>query len=210
MLKNFGDIFRLKDHYDHLLTLSKTEQLSHFGFKSLHNLLQAIANSKQKALDRLLFALNIRYVGTKAAKLIAQTFPKIEQLFDINAVDLMKIEGVGPVLAKSVQTFFAQLDNISLIRDLQALGVNTNYVFFTKIKGDLTDKKVVITGVFILPRNDLISYLEKHNCLVMSTVSKNIDFVLVGQNPGSKLQKAKQLGIKILSEEQIYQILKLK
>ncbi len=206
-LDNFVDVYFLKTKYLQLLNLSNTTKLLHLGAKSINNLLNSIEATKKNSLERLLFGLNIRYVGSKAAKLLAINFQEVENLFNVTEEKLSKIEGFGPVLSKSIVNFFSLKQNKNLIINLKKLNINTKY--YSKMINDhfFNHKKIVITGIFEWSRKNLINKLENCGANVLDSVSSSVDFLLVGNKPGNKLQKAKKLNIKLITTKKLSDLL---
>jgi len=194
IVKDVADLYDLKK--------SDLTKLERFADKSAQNVIDSIQGSKDRPHDRLLFALGIRLVGSTAASLIAEHYDSLEDLFDIKADKLTKIAGIGPKVAASVEHFFAQKENQKIVGRLKKTGVN---IKAKKAKGPqpLKGKTIVLTGSLDkMSRSDaeeLIKSLGGHSS---SSVSKNTDFVVAGHEPGSKYDKAKKLGVKIITEAQ--------
>jgi DNA ligase (NAD+) len=184
-----------------LYNLDKTSIMKLEGFeeKSADNLLEAIENSKTRELSRLIHALGIRHVGQYAAQLLASHFGSIDNLTEARIDELENIKGVGKETAESVVSFFADKENQKLIKTLLERGLSPK----AKAKGPLEGKQFVFTGgLESLSRDDASDLVMKHGGIVASSVSKNIDFVVVGDNPGSKYEKAKKMGLKIINEKE--------
>lgn len=198
LLENVADIFRLG--YDRQRLINK-ERL---GEKSVQNLLQAIENSKGNNLDKLIFGLGIRHVGQKASMVLAKHFKNLEALSYAGIDELSSIRDIGDVIADSVVNYFHNEDNLMMIKDLEQLGLNLDYQDSSLGKETvLTDKKVVLTGSLVnFTRKEAKKIIEDMGGSVISSVSKNTDFVLVGESPGSKYDKAKDLGVTLLSEDE--------
>lgn len=206
-LKNAADIYYLKNYKDELL------KLENFGQKSVENLLNAIENSKNKPLDKFIYALGIRYVGIEAAKTLAKNVANIDELAHKTYDELLLIEEIGEKTAQSIINYFSNPENIQLINRLKEFGLNpkslkkeennsTNY---------LKDKTFVFTGELkSMTRNEASAKIEEFGGKETSSVSKKTSFVVVGDNPGSKYQKALELGVRILNEEQFLNLINLK
>jgi len=206
-LKNAADIYYLKNYKDELL------KLENFGQKSVENLLNAIENSKNKPLDKFIYALGIRYVGIEAAKTLAKNVANIDELAHKTYDELLLIEEIGEKTAQSIINYFSNPENIQLINRLKEFGLNpkslkkeennsTNY---------LKDKTFVFTGELkSMTRNEASAKIEELGGKETSSVSKKTSFVVVGDNPGSKYQKALELGVRILNEEQFLNLINLK
>ena len=193
------------DLYD--LELADLLKLERFAEKSAQNLLASIQASKNQPYDRLLYALGIRMVGRNTASLIAQHFDSLEDLFHIKADKLDHIYGVGPKVAQSVEQFFAQEENIKLIERLKESGVTikTNQ---TKGPQPLKGKTFVFTGSLEkMSRSEAEEIVRKLGGHPSSSVSKQTNYVVAGAEPGSKYDKAKKLGVKIISEEKFRNLL---
>lgn len=200
MLWNKGLVRTPADYYR--LEAEILAGLERLGPKSAQNLVEAIAASKQKGLERLLFALGIRFVGVKAARTLAQAFGDIEQLCQAEQDDLTAIPDIGPRIAESVVTWFTAPENRVLLVDLKEAGVvMTSTVKPVDAKSTLLGKTIVITGTLPgLTRPEATELAENAGANVSGSVSKKTDYVLAGEAAGSKLDKAKQLGITILDE----------
>lgn len=198
LLRNVADIFRLKEQRDYLVNKER------LGEKSVDNLIQAIENSKENNLDKLLFGLGIRHVGQKASTVLAKHYHTLEALSRATAEALSSIRDIGEVIAKSVVSYFNDEQHLILIDDLDSLGLNTTYLDSSLGKHTIfTDKKVVLTGSLLeFTRNEAKKIIEDMGGSVTSSVSKNTDYVLVGDSPGSKYDKAKALGVQTLSESE--------
>jgi DNA ligase (NAD+) len=189
------------------LALEPLVELERMGRKSAQNLLDGIAASKDRGLTRVLTGLAIRHVGEKVAELLAQEFGNIDALMQASAERLAQINGVGPVLAESIFKFFQGADGRKVIEELRTQGVKLTEESRPSTaqpgKTDLSGKTVVVTGTLKnYGRGEIEDLIKKHGGKVTASVSKKTDYVLVGENPGSKLEKARLLGIQILTEEE--------
>ncbi|WPX07756.1 NAD-dependent DNA ligase LigA [Anaerocellum danielii] len=200
LIKTPADIYYLK--FEDLVNLER------FGVKSTNNLLKAIQVSKNRPLDRLIYALGIRHIGQKAAKTLAEHISSIDDLFTISEEQLLSLPDFGEKMAKSVVTFFRQEQTRHLIERLKAAGVNT--VSEKKVKSDiLKGYTFVLTGALSkYSRNEAKEILENLGAKVTESVSKKTTAVIVGQDPGSKFTKAQQLGVRILNEEDFEKLVK--
>ncbi len=195
LIKSFVDIYKLKK--EDLLRLPR------FAERSAQNLIDAIQRSKETTLARFVFALGILYVGEFTAKVLARHFRALEDLYYIKAEKLMEIPQIGEKIARSVEAFFNDQKNIQTIEQLKALGLrvtNPDYEEQTTNK-PLQGLTFVITGTLPRPRKEIEEMIFSLGGHVASSVSRKTDYLLVGQEPGSKLQKAIQLGVKRLSYE---------
>lgn len=203
ILNTVADIYLLKEKKDKILSLEK------FGEKSFENLIEAIEKSKQNSLDKLLFGLGIRQVGSKASKVLADRFLDIDNLLNANIEDLQNIRDIGDITADAIITFFKDESNLHLIECLKEAGVNTRYNKVEKIESIFTNKVCVLTGsLSFLTRSEAEKKLEELGAIVTGSVSKKTDYVIYGESAGSKLEKAKNLNIKTLSEEEFIKELK--
>jgi DNA ligase (NAD+) len=201
LIDNVADLYKLER--DKLLELER------MGEKSADNLLAAIEKSKENSLERLLFGLGIRHVGAKAAKTIAQRFETMETLMAATKDELLEVEEIGEKMADSIQLYFSKPEVKELMEELQSLGVNMTYKGPKLIKVEDLDtpfagKTVVLTGkLSILTRNGAKEKLERLGAKVTGSVSKNTDMLIAGEDAGSKLDKAKKLGIDVWDEQQL-------
>ncbi len=203
-IKNIADIFKLDNSKEILM------QKEGFGERSIENLLNAIETSKSNNLDKLLFGLGIRHVGAKTGKVLAQNFPDIYQLAEASIDDLVDIKDIGETTAKSVYNYFQKEENLKMIEELDALGVNLKYLDErTTQETVFTGKTVVLTGTLEnYSRKEAKEIIENFGGNVSSAVSKNTDYLLAGESAGSKFDKAKDLGVKILSEADFVDMIK--
>lgn len=193
-----------------LYTLSgnKLLQLDNFKEKSVNNLLNAIEKSKSNSLDRLVFGLGIRNIGQASAKLLCDKFGDLDNIMNASAEQISEIDGFGGVMAQSVYNAFHEEHMIELIKRLKECGINTKY---EKIQIDdrFAGKTFVLTGTLpTLKRSEAKALIEKYGGKASGSVSKKTDYVLAGEEAGSKLDKAQQLGIKIITEEQFKDMIK--
>ncbi|MDD2180869.1 MAG: NAD-dependent DNA ligase LigA [Bacilli bacterium] len=203
-LKNISDFYVLHKHKEELM------ELEGFGEKSINNLLTNIEDSKNNSLEKLLFALGIRYVGSKTAKIIASYFKNIDKLKVANYDDLINIEEIGEVISNSIIDYFSNEDNLKLIDKLKEHNINMNYLGQDKMDNEIfSNKKFVLTGTLSnITRDEVKELIEKYGGTVVNSVSKKTDIVIVGDNPGSKYEKAKELDITVWDEFKFNEILK--
>ncbi len=195
-----GLVNDVADLYD--ITRDQLIALERMAEKSAQNIIDAVEASKEKPLSKFLYALGIRHVGEHISDILAQRFSRIEDLPTLSEEDLMNVDEVGPEVAASVVRFFRDKKNRESIERLKKAGVK---VIEPRIRtrGKLADKVFVFTGT--LPsygREEARSLVEKLGAKTASSVSKKVDFIVAGEDPGSKFDKAKELGIKILTEEE--------
>lgn len=193
-----------------LYTLSENKllQLDNFKEKSVNNLLGAIERSKSNSLDRLIFGLGIRNIGQASAKLLCDKFGDLDNIMNASAEQIAEIDGFGGVMAQSVYNAFHEEHMTELVRRLRECGINTKY---EKIQIDdrFTGKTFVLTGTLpTLKRSEAKALIEKYGGKASGSVSKKTDYVLAGEEAGSKLDKAQQLGIEIITEEQFKDMIK--
>ena len=196
----------LVDNIADLYSLKKEDLLKLEGFKdkSVQNLLDSIGKSKQQDLSRLIYGLGIRHVGKYAAQLLASKYNSIDELGKANEEDLKEIDGLGDKSAESIATFFATEENQKLIGRLKDIGVKTKQE--SKDGLPLQGKKFVFTGGLSISRPDASDLIKKKGGIVASSVNKDIDYVVVGENPGSKYKKAKNMNLNIIDEEEFKKI----
>lgn len=193
-----------------LYTLSENKllQLDNFKEKSVNNLLSAIEKSKSNSLDRLVFGLGIRNIGQASAKLLCDKFGDLDNIMNASAEQISEIDGFGGVMAQSVYNAFHEEHMIELIQKLKECVINTKY---EKIQIDdrFAGKTFVLTGTLpTLKRSKAKALIEKYGGKASGSVSKKTDYVLAGEEAGSKLDKAQQLGIEIITEEQFKDMIK--
>lgn len=191
------DIYNIKDRKEELI------ELEGFGDKSVNKLLDNIEKSKENSLEKLLFAIGISGIGEKNAKILAKKFMNIDNLMNASLEDLTNISDVGPILANSIYNFFKDADNIKLINDLKNIGMNMNYLGAQiKENEELLNKRIVVTGTLKkYTRDEIQNLIELNGGLWSTSVTKKTYAVIVGENPGSKYDKAKELNIPIWTEE---------
>ena len=197
------------------LTADQLLTLDNFKEKSVNKLLQAIDNSRQNSMERLLFGLGIRHVGAKAARLVSAEFKTVHQLMTVTAEEILTIDSIGQVIADSLVTYFANEQVHELIAELDSAQVNLTFLGRTAEEiaevaegSPVMGKKVVLTGTLDqLKRNDAKKWLEAHGASVVGSVSKNTDLLVAGHDAGSKLTKAEQLEIEIWDEQKFISIM---
>lgn len=201
LVRDPADLYQLR--YEDLVNLER------MGPKSSQNLLDAIAASKTNPLHRLLFALGIRHVGERAAKILAERFGSMERLSRASFEELVAIPEIGPKIAESVVDFFATEKNRDLIQKLAAAGVNMQEEKAPVQAKPLAGKLFVLTGTLSrYTRQQAQELIEGLGGRVTSSVSKKTDYVVVGEDPGSKYEKAVALGVPVLREEDFIELIK--
>ncbi|MCB0727784.1 MAG: NAD-dependent DNA ligase LigA [Ignavibacteriae bacterium] len=205
-IKNYADIYRLKERRDELISIER------FGDKSIENLLKAIEDSKSKPFDKVLFALGIRHVGERTAKLLSKNFGSIDKLSNATEEEIVGVHEIGPKIAESVSGFFKDRKNIELINDLKKAGLQFESEKSKdpgRINENFNNKTFVLTGTLEnYKRDDAQKIIEDLGGRVSSSVSKKTDYVLAGAEAGSKLEKANSLGVKVLTEKEFVEMFK--
>lgn len=210
LIHNVVDLYDLKP--EELMALER------MGEKSSKNLVAAIETSKENSLERLLFGLGIRHVGSNTARLLAQTFGSMDGLLKAEYEEILGIEGIGTIIAESVVSFFDNEEARELIHNLEKRQVNMSYLqaeeglaVSEEVTSQFDEKTIVLTGKLeAFSRNELKEQLELFGAKVTGSVSNNTDVLIAGENAGSKLTKAQELGIEIWTEEELLEILDLK
>ncbi|NMB97016.1 MAG: NAD-dependent DNA ligase LigA [Clostridiaceae bacterium] len=197
-LKSIADLYYLHNSREEL------EKMERMGKKSVENLLNSIERSKANNIDRLIFGFGIRHIGLRAAQLLSENFDSIYELMNASVEDVMRIYEFGETMAQSIVLFFKQEKTHEMISKLEAAGVN----LVSKSKENIIDERFkgltfVLTGTLSsFTRNEAAEVIKKYGGKTSSSVSKKTDYVLTGEEAGSKLTKARQLGVKIISEEE--------
>jgi DNA ligase (NAD+) len=201
LISNIADIYFLE--FEDIATLKKN------GKKFTQNLIDAINNSKNNDLYRLIAALGIRHIGVKAAKTLARKYKTMENLMQASIESLAMTNDIGEISANSLYEFFRQEQTIDLIDRLKKAGVNMNVIETEEIDNRFEGKTFVLTGSLEqFSRKEASDLIEKHGGKVSSSVSKKTDYVLAGEEAGSKLTKAQSLGVEIITEEQFKEMMK--
>jgi DNA ligase (NAD+) len=199
-IKSITDIYHL-DKYKGELT-----ELEGFGDKSINNLLESIENSKNNSLERLLFGLGIRQVGKKMAKVLSKKYLNLDNLMKSTLDELNNIGDVGPIIAKSIVDYFDNVEHQKMISELKGLGLNTTYlgtIESNNTNEEIYGKTFVITGTLSRPRDEIKEELEDLGAKVTDSVTKKTDVLIVGEEAGSKYDKAITLNITIWDEEKL-------
>jgi DNA ligase (NAD+) len=200
MVKSFADIYSL--------TQTDLAQLELFKEKKISNLLEAIAASRKRSLSRLIYALGIRHVGEKAAMTLANNFKTMDALMQTDKESLENILEIGPVMTESIYEFFRTSQAKKLIAQLKQAGLSMKESVAEVRKSNLTGKKIVFTGILShFSRSQAERLAQDFGAEVGSSVSKQTDYVVVGQEPGSKLDKAKQLGVVVIDEKEFLRLI---
>lgn len=195
LVKSPADLYRLK--------IDDVSNLERMAEKSANNLISAVEKSKENELYRLVFALGIRNIGLKAAKLLCENFPTIDDIMNAKAVDFETIDGFGKVMALSIENYFALDGTKELISDLKSLGLKMKSSASKSNSGIFSGKTFVLTGTLpTMKRSEASKIIEENGGKTSSSVSKKTSYVLAGEEAGSKLTKAQSLGITIITEDE--------
>ena len=201
LINNIADIYEL--NFEDIASLKKN------GKKFAQNLIDSINKSKENDLYRLITALGIRHVGGKASKVLARKYKTMENLQNANFEQLSQINDIGEVMANSIIEFFMQEQTKDLIEKLKNAGVNMNCLEEESDDKRFEGKTFVLTGSLeLFTRKEAEDIIEKLGGKTSSSVSKKTDYVLAGEDAGSKLTKAQNLGVEIITEEQFEEMMK--
>jgi DNA ligase (NAD+) len=204
LVHNIADLYQLIRHRDRLIAQER------WGEKSVGNLLDGIEKSKKQPYDRIIFALGIRHVGSTVAKVLAEHFLSIDDLIGAEPDELQKVPEIGPKIAYSIRDFFHNEHNVKIIDQLRKAGLKMSASSKAK-SGTFAGKLVVLTGTLNnMGREKAKELIEREGGNTTDVVSKKIDILIVGADPGSKLKKAKDLGIEIWDEEKFLSIINQK
>lgn len=198
-INNITDIYNINNYKEELINLEG------YGIKKIENLTKAIENSKENSLEKLLFGLGIRNVGAKTAKILARHYKTIDNLINADIEELTSINDIGSIIAKSIKEYFASDENMNIINKLKSIGVNMTYINNSSYeeKDEFKGKTFVLTGTLVnITRDKASEIIENLGGRVSSSVSKKTSCVIVGDNPGSKYDKARELNIPIWQEEE--------
>lgn len=201
LIKDASDIFTLK--------IGDLEPLERFAEKSAQNAIDSIEQSKSITLARFIYALGIRNVGEQTAIDLAEKYHTIENLITATSEDLNSIYDVGPVVAKSIYEYFKDEKNIHFVKNMLKNGVNIQGVEKKEVKAEIADKTFVFTGgLDSMTRDDAKALVRKYGGSISESVSTKIDYVVAGESTGSKYEKAKRLGVKIINEKEFLELIK--
>ena len=195
-----SDLFKLK--------LEDLLKLENFQEKKSKNIINSLQNSKNVEFYRFLLALGIAEVGVKTAKDIAKHFKTLENLKNASKEEILKIDDIGEIIADNIYNFFKERYNIDEIDSLFGCGVKIKEVELLQTNPNITGKTFVLTGTLTKPRGEVETLIESLGGKTSSSVSKNTDYVLAGESAGSKLDKARALGVRIINEEEFNDLLK--
>lgn len=207
MVEKLLDNGLISSVYDiYTLKAEDIAQLDKMGEKSAANLISAISKSKENDLSKLIFALGIRHVGSRNAKILAMKFRNLDKLINATENEISSVDEIGKVIAQSIVNFFNQEQNIELVNNLRSAGLNFECKEFIT-EGIFSGKTFVLTGTLpTLSRNDASKIITDNGGKVSSSVSKKTDYVLAGEEAGSKLDKANALGINVISEADLFNL----
>ena len=202
ILTDFMSIYHLDSKKEELM------ELEGFGSKSINKLLDNIEESKNRNLDNLIYAIGIKGIGTKNAKVLAKKYRSIDNIMNAELDELNNIDDIGPILAKSIYEFFRNEKNIQMIDELKKLGLKMEYqgeeIKYNEL---ITNKRFVITGSLdSYSRDEIKDIISSYDGKVSESVSKKTDVVIVGEEPGSKYTKAQEIGIEIWNQEKLYEL----
>ena len=199
LVKSVADLYSL--------TLPQMLELERMGKKSAEKILANLDQSRQQPMPRVLSGLGIPFVGERTAQQIADAFPSIDELARATELELQRAEEVGPIVARSVRTFFDQPRNQELVERLRAAGLQFTYESRKPKAGPLTGLTVVLTGTLpTLAREDAKARIEAAGGKVSGSVSKKTAYVVAGEEAGSKLDKARDLNIPIIDEAELLRL----
>ncbi|MFH0989137.1 MAG: NAD-dependent DNA ligase LigA [bacterium] len=202
-IKNYADLYTLDSHRKELV------QLERWGEKSVERLLKGIEASKKRPFSKVVFAVGIRHVGEGIAQLLVKQYPSIDRLMNVKPDDLRLVQGIGPRIAESVNRFFGDEHNRSLIKKLRKAGVRMKEARTAAVQSPFTGKTVVLTGTLgSMTREEAKKRILELGGTVTSSVSAATDFVVVGSDAGSKMDKARSLRITTIDEERFLTMLK--
>lgn len=201
LLKDYGDLYSLE--------VEQVESMERMGRKSASNLINSIRESKERPFERVLFALGIRQVGLHAARLLASRFSSIDELARATTEEVSHIEGIGPIIAESVVKFFQDKANLSVIEKLRKAGVRLSEKKKRKGLLPLKGRSFVFTGALSRrTREEAGELVVSLGGRVSSSISRKTDYCVAGESPGSKLDKAKALGVRVIDEEEFEKLTK--
>jgi len=191
------------------LSQQQVAELERMGEKSAQNLVEEIENSKKAELARLIFALGIRFVGERTGQLLAEHFGSLDKLAKASEEELLQVEEVGPRVSEAIREFFGEKRNRAVIEKLRKAGLQFEQKVVRKTEGKLAGKQFVLTGTLpTYSRDEAKRLIEEAGGRVIGSVSKKTDYVVVGADAGSKLDKAKSLGVKTIDEAELVKLLK--
>jgi DNA ligase (NAD+) len=205
LVRGIPDLYRLKDRREDLLNLER------MGEKSADNLLAGIEQSRTRPLWRLLVGLNIRHVGSRNAQVLGEQFGLLDEIMKQSEETLAEVADIGPVIAKSVFTFFSSEVGQKIVEELRGLGLNFGAPVTprpTRPAGPLSGKTLVVTGTLSrFTRDEIVELIKEHGGKVAGSVSKKTDYLVAGEEAGSKLEKAQKLNVAVISEDEFLKLI---
>lgn len=199
IITDFLSIYKLKEHAEELV------KMEGFGEKSITKLLDNIEASKNNDFDRIIYAIGIKGIGEKNAKILAKKYKNIDNLIKATYEELNQIDDIGPILAQNIIEFFSEQNNITMVNNLKNIGINMQYSGSLELYDErITDKRFVITGSLeAYSRDEIKDIISNYGGKTSDSVSKKTNVVIVGEDPGSKYDKAKSLNIEIWNQEKL-------
>lgn len=199
IITDFLSIYKLKEHAEELV------KMEGFGEKSITKLLDNIEASKNNDFDRIIYAIGIKGIGEKNAKILAKKYKNIDNLIKATYEELNQIDDIGPILAQNIIEFFSEQNNITMVNNLKNIGINMQYSGDLELYDErITDKRFVITGSLeAYSRDEIKDIISNYGGKTSDSVSKKTDVVIVGEDPGSKYDKAKSLNIEIWNQDKL-------
>ena len=202
ILHELGYLNQIVDIYNLYMFKDELKEIPGFGDKKVEKLLTAIEHSKNQTLDRLIFGLGIKHVGAKVAKLLIKQYPSMDLLMHANYDDLIQMSDIGGMIATSIVSYFSDPKNVEHIELLKQKGLNMTHEKEDVVEHAFNGKTLVLTGkLSLFSRDQASDIIEKLGGKVASSVSAKTDFVVAGEDAGSKLKKAQELGVKVIDEE---------
>ena len=198
-VKCIEDIYSLANHEQEIMDIEG------FGRKSMDNLIAAIEKSKENSMEKLLFGLGIKGIGAKMADNLAKEFKSMDGLLNASTAKLLSIKDVGDTIVQSINRFRSDEASLALINHLKEIGLNMDYLKETTLLQEsiFNGKTVCVTGTLeLMTRKEIKDYLARLGANVTGSVSKKTDYLICGKDAGSKLEKATQLGVQVMSEEE--------
>jgi DNA ligase (NAD+) len=205
LVRGIPDLYRLKDRRDELIELER------MGEKSVDNLLAGIEQSRSRPLWRLLVGLNIRHVGSRNAQVLAEHFGELDEIMKQSEESLSEVPDIGPVIAKSVYSFFSSAIGKKIVEELRELGLNFGQPITDRPRaadGPLSGKTLVVTGTLTrFTRDEITELIKQNGGMVAGSVSKKTDYLIAGEDAGSKLDKAQKLNVPVITEEEFLKLI---
>jgi DNA ligase (NAD+) len=205
LVRGIPDLYRLKDRRDELIELER------MGEKSVDNLLEGIEKSRKQPLWRLLVGLNIRHVGSRNAQVLAEHFGELDEIMKQSEEALSDVPDIGPVIAKSVHSFFSSAIGKQIVKELRERGLNFGHPVDRSARakeGPLTGKTLVVTGTLArYTRDEITELIKEHGGKAAGSVSKKTDYLVAGEDAGSKLEKAEKLKVPVISEDDFLKLI---